>query len=91
MTLAVLGTLGAYLFLAAGEPSHDAEGSPPVQRGPEVSGSRSDASPPLKDIPPAKRSTKRRVHPVKPLPRPKPIAEEGDGGKAPPPPKENAR
>ena len=45
-----------------------------VQRGPEVSGSRSDKSPPLTEIKPAERKPGRRVHPVKPIPRPKPDA-----------------
>jgi hypothetical protein len=51
-------------------------GTPPTKvQGPEVTGSQSDSSPPLRDIPPAKRQEGHRVHPVKPLPRPSP-----DGG-----------
>lgn len=50
----------------------------PVQRGPEVGGSKHDASAPLRDLPPAARRTERRVHPVKPLPRPKPPTGAGD-------------
>jgi len=56
--------------------------APEVQRGAEVSGSRSDTSPPLRDLPPAPRRPGRRVHPVKPLPRPAPPA----GEPAPPAP-----
>ena len=40
----------------------------------KVSGSRSDKSPPLTEIKPAERKPGRRVHPVKPIPRPKPDA-----------------
>jgi hypothetical protein len=54
-------------------------GSPPEQKqGAEVSESRSDSSPPLRDIPPAKRQEGQKVHSVKPLPRPKP--DEPDAG-----------
>ncbi|HEY6908516.1 MAG TPA: hypothetical protein VI356_04045 [Myxococcales bacterium] len=60
----------AILAQDAGEP-------PPVDRNPEVGESRHDISPPLRDIPPAKRRKGHRVHPVKPLPRPKPPP---DGG-----------
>jgi hypothetical protein len=52
-------------------------GTPPGQKGPEVTGSQSDSSPPLRDIPPAKRQEEKRVHPVKPLPRPPPDAPDG--------------
>lgn len=61
----------AILAQDAGEP-------PPVTRNPEVGESRHDISPPLRDIPPAKRRKGHRVHPVKPLPRPKPPP---DGGR----------
>jgi hypothetical protein len=57
----------------------DAKG-PPVQTNPEVGESRHDSSPPLKDIPPAKRMPGKRVHPVRRIPRPP-----ADGG---PPPEE---
>ena len=50
-------------------------GSPPVQRNPEVGTARNDSSPPLREIPPAKRKKGKRVHPVKPIPRPKPAPE----------------
>jgi hypothetical protein len=56
--------------------AHDG-GEPPVTRNPEVGESRHDISPPLRDIPPAKRRKGHRVHPVNPLPRPKPPP---DGG-----------
>jgi hypothetical protein len=56
-------------------------GSPPEQKqGPDVSESRSDSSPPLRDIPPAKREEGHKVHSVKPLPRPK--ADEPEAGDA---------
>jgi len=42
-----------------------------------VTGSQSDTSPPLRDIPPAKRQEEKRIHPVKPLPRPHPDAPDG--------------
>jgi hypothetical protein len=50
-------------------------GSPPVQRNPEVGTAHNDSSPPLREIPPAKRKKGKRVHPVKPIPRPKPSPE----------------
>jgi hypothetical protein len=47
------------------------DGGPPVKRGPDVSESQQhDTSPPLRDIPPAKRKPGKKVHPVKPIPRP---------------------
>jgi hypothetical protein len=55
-------------------------GSPPeprVERGPEVSGSQSDTSPPLREIPPAERKPGPRVIPVKPLPRKRPSPDAG--------------
>jgi hypothetical protein len=56
----------------------DGGGEPvPVQRGPEVSGSKHDSSPPLREIPPATRKPGKRVHPVKRLPRPAPKPEDG--------------
>ena len=55
------------------------EEQPPVQRNPQVGESRSDTSPPLRDIPPAPRQPGHRVHEVKPVPRPRP---------QPPPPRE---
>jgi hypothetical protein len=60
--------LAALLALA------DAPGDavPPPRRGPDVSGSRHDTSPPLREIPPARRHRGKKVHPVKPLPRPPP-------------------
>jgi hypothetical protein len=52
-------------------------GEPPVQKEPEVGESRHDISPPLREIPPAEPQKGLRVHPVKPVPRPKPPP---DGG-----------
>ena len=52
----------------------EADGGPrePVQRGPEVTGARSDKSPGrLDEMKPAERKPGRRVHPIKPVPRPK--------------------
>jgi hypothetical protein len=42
----------------------------PVQTNPEVGESEHDSSPPLRDIPPAKRAPGKRVHPVRRIPRP---------------------
>ena len=50
---------------------------PPVQRDPEVSESRHDSSPPLRDIPPAPQRPGKRIHEVKPLPRPRPAPDAG--------------
>jgi hypothetical protein len=61
--------LCATLFTAAGGGS----GEPvPVQREPQVTGSRHDSSKPLRDLPPAERKPGKRVHPVKRIPRPAP-------------------
>jgi hypothetical protein len=59
----------------------------PVQTGPEVTGSRSDSSPPLREIPPKDPQPGRRVHPWRRIPRPQ-AADAGtpDGGVADPPP-----
>lgn len=48
------------------------EEQPSVQRNPQVGESRSDTSPPLRDIPPVPHQPGQRVHEVKPVPRPKP-------------------
>jgi hypothetical protein len=64
------------LMLSATACNQDGGTPPPEQHGPEVTGSQSDSSPPLRDIPPAKRQEGQRVHPVKPVPRPPPT----DGG-----------
>ena len=54
---------------------------PPVQRGPEVSEGRSGPpSPPLRDIPPARRRPGKRVHRVLPIPRPRPAPDPKDAG-----------
>ena len=45
---------------------------PPVQRNPDVGESKHDSSPPLRDIPPAPHLPGQRVHPVRPVPRPRP-------------------
>lgn len=45
-------------------------GAPPVQTNPEVGESQHDTSPPLREIPPAKREPGKRVHPVRRIPRP---------------------
>jgi hypothetical protein len=59
----------------------------PVQTGPEVSGSRSDSSPPLREIPPADPQPGQRVHPWRRIPRPHPAdAGTPDGGAAATPP-----
>lgn len=50
-------------------------GEPPVKKGPEVSEGHHDTSRPLREIPPAKRKPGRKIHRVKPLPRPKPLDE----------------
>ena len=52
----------------------------PVQRGPEVTGSKHDSSQPLREIPPATRKPGKRVHPVKRIPRPAPKPTPDDGG-----------
>jgi hypothetical protein len=67
------------LSLALTATACDSDGgpTPPEQKGPEVTGSQSDSSPPLREIPPAKRQEGKRVHPVKPLPRPHPDAPDG--------------
>ncbi len=66
------------LALTASACESDAGTPPPEkQQGPEVTGSQSDSSPPLRDIPPAKRQEGKRVHPVKPLPRPHSDAPDG--------------
>ncbi len=52
----------------------------PVQRGPEVSESKHDSSPPLREIPAAMRKPGKRVHPVKRIPRPAPKPKPEDGG-----------
>lgn len=54
--------------------SADGSDKPPEQKNPEVSESKHDTSPPLRDIPPAKRLPGQRVHPVRPIPRPRPDA-----------------
>jgi len=48
-----------------------------VQRNPEVGESKHDTSPPLRDLPPLKEAPGPRVHPVLPLPRPKPAPDAG--------------
>jgi len=65
------------LITATAACESDGGSPPPEQKGPEVTGSQSDTSPPLRDIPPAKRQEGKRVHPVKPLPRPHPDAPDG--------------
>jgi hypothetical protein len=57
--------------------AQDAGEPPPVQKDPEVGESRHDISPPLRDIPPAEPQKGLRVHPVKPVPRPKPPPDAG--------------
>lgn len=57
--------------------------APETQRGPEVTGSRSDTSPPLRDIPPAKREPGQRVHPWRRIPRPAPEEGAADAGTPP--------
>jgi len=61
-----------FLALAATACPDGGEEPPPVQRGPEVGGSRHDTSPPLRAIPPVPHPPGNRVHTVKPIPRPKP-------------------
>ena len=51
-----------------------------MQHGPEVSESKHDSSPPLREIPPATRKPGKRVHPVKRIPRPAPKPKPEDGG-----------
>ncbi|HEY2028129.1 MAG TPA: hypothetical protein VGH20_02880 [Myxococcales bacterium] len=51
-------------------PEQTDAGSPPVQTNPEVGESHHDSSPPLTEIPPAKRAPGQRVHPVRRIPRP---------------------
>jgi hypothetical protein len=53
-------------------PDQNDAGSPPVQTNPEVGESQHDSSPPLRDIPPAKREPGQRVHPLRRIPRPPP-------------------
>jgi hypothetical protein len=72
-----LAALSLALTATAACESSDGGTPPPEQKGPEVTGSQSDSSPPLRDIPPAKRQDEKRVHPVKPLPRPHPDAPDG--------------
>jgi hypothetical protein len=48
------------------------DGGEPKKQGAQVSDAKHDSSPPLTEIPPAKEKEGQRVHPVKPLPRPKP-------------------
>jgi hypothetical protein len=55
------------------------DAGPPVQRGAEVSGSRSDTSPPLRDIPPTRESQEKRIHPIGRLPRPPKEGSDGGG------------
>jgi hypothetical protein len=57
----------------------------PVQTGPEVSGSRSDSSAPLRDIPPADSQPGPRVHPWRRIPRHSPDAGAPDGAVEDPP------
>ena len=64
--------IAAALHCQVGGPSE-----PPVQRNPEVGESRHDTSPPLRDLPPAQEQPGKRVHPVLPLPRPKPAPDAG--------------
>ena len=59
---------------AAAEPP-----GPAVQHGPEVSGSRSDTSPPLRDIKAAPEKPGKRVHPWRHIPRPRPPPKPGKG------------
>ena len=69
------GLLGSTLLTLCASACQSDGGSPPeakVERGPEVSGSQSDTSPPLREIPPAERKPGLRVIPVKPLPRKRP-------------------
>ncbi len=61
-------------LLAAAALAQDG-GSPPVQRNPEVGTAHNDSSPPLREMPPARRKKGKRVHPVKPIPHPKPPPE----------------
>lgn len=76
--------LAPALLLGCATDSGTGGTGPDVQQGPEVSGSRNDTSPPLRDIPPAKNPPGKRIHEVKPIPRPKPpdaAAEDApDGG-----------
>lgn len=62
------------LALSATACESDGGAAEPPKQAPDVSGSRSDSSPPLREIPPVKRREGKRVHPVKPLPRPAPDA-----------------
>ncbi len=46
-----------------------------MQRNPEVGTAHNDSSPPLREMPPARRKKGKRVHPVKQIPHPKPPPE----------------
>lgn len=87
MTTTSIPLLGLALLalplLARPDGTDGGEESPPVQRGPQVGGSRSDSSPPLRDIPPVPHPPGHRVHTVKPIPRPKPKPPPPEAGEAP--------
>ncbi len=76
----LLGLLCAPLLASAPADGGGGGEPAPVQHGPEVSESKHDSSPPLREIPPATRKPGKRVHPVKRIPRPAPKPKPEDGG-----------